>query len=211
METRTRETQPPVLRDSVYIDDLRSGGVTRRNTWFFACLLIPSFACGGWAATDLATSAGSGGTGGARVASTGAGTFGGRGGSSAGGAGGDGGLGPDVSMGGGGGSGGARPSDASVADAMEASAADVRTTDASTQEARRVCMDKCERTYFSGASSASLIASDCCGGPCASSGGAACFGMAGGFRQPHAKGARQTRAPVPGGNGTWRPGRHRGR
>src|SRR5258706_11562889 len=194
METRTRETQPPVLRDSVYIDDLRSGGVTRRNTWFFACLLIPSFACGGWAATDLATSAGSGGTGGASVASTGAGTFGGRGGSSAGGAGGDGGLGPDVSLGGGGGSGGARPSDASVADAMEASAADVRTTDASTQEARRVCMDKCERTYCSGASSACLIASDCCGGVGGPGCGGACFGLAGVRGPPCAHGAHEASA-----------------
>jgi len=190
VDTGTRETQPAALGDLVDVDDLRGGGATWWETWLFACLFIHSFACGGSASTDLAPSAGPGGTGGASVASGGGGS-GGRDRD-------DGGLGTDVSIGEGGGN--AAGSGGSRADA---SAADVRAAEASSQEARRECMDKCERTYFSGASSASLMAGDCCGGSCASScPSAACFGMSGIFGQPFAKLTCQTCAIVPWRNCT---------
>jgi hypothetical protein len=195
VETRKRETQAAL----------------------FACLLIHAVACGGSDATDLATSTGGAGMGGTSVAGGGTrgngGSSGGNGGAlsgSGGRAGDDGGLGFDVSIGGAGGnagSGGARPTDASVTDTREASATDAHAGEASTQEARLRCIEKCEDAHAIGASSASLIASDCCGGTCASScPSAACLGMSGIFGQPYAKVTCQTCAIMPYRAGTCAAG-----
>jgi hypothetical protein len=144
---------------------------------------------------------GSGGVGSGGVGSGGSGgAMGGSGGS----AGLDGGQGLDVGVGG---SGGLPPRDGNVSDVVEANVSDGNAADATTQAARRACMDQCEATHREGASTASLNAGSCCGGACASScsSGAACFGHAGVFGQPNAKLTCQTCAVEPWRAGTCAP------